>query len=133
MWKRLRIIASTGLIVLLMLVFAAGCAQKDTGTDMGHEPGEPVPTVEKETDVPNPYHTFVPTEFVKSIVSDNLLLEESPDDVLLIDARPKRARYDRGHIPTAVNLPNSDFEERAEEVLPEDKSTLLVFYCMSPG
>ncbi len=133
MWKRLRIIGSTGLIMLLMLVFAAGCAQKDAGTDMGYEPGEPVPTVEKETDVPNPYHTFVPTEFVKSIVSDNLLLEEPPDDVLLIDARPKRARYDRGHIPTAVNLPNSDFEERADEVLPEDKSTLLVFYCMNPG
>jgi rhodanese-related sulfurtransferase len=89
--------------------------------------------VEKETDVPDPFHTFVPTEFVESIVSDNLLLEDPPEDVLLIDARPKRARYDRGHIPTAINLPNSDFKERADEVLPEDKSKLLVFYCMNPG
>lgn len=133
MTKRLQLIGSAGLIVLLMLVFAAGCAPKDAGTKMGYEPGEPVPTVEVETDVPNPFHTFVSAEFVKSIVSDNMLREEPSDDVLLIDARPKRARYDRGHIPTAVNLPNSDFEDRAKEVLPEDKSTLLVFYCMNPG
>lgn len=133
MLKRLQWFGLAGLIALFMLVFAAGCAPKDAGKDMSYEPGEPVPTVEKETDVPNPFHTFVPTEFVKSIVSDNLLMQDPPDDVLLIDARPKRARYDRGHIPTAVNLPNSDFEEMADEVLPEDKSTLLVFYCMNPG
>ena len=133
MLKRLQWIGLAGLIALLMLVFAGGCAQKGAGKDMGYEPGESVPTVEKETDVPDPFHTFVPTEFVESIVSDNLLLEDPPEDVLLIDARPKRARYDRGHIPTAINLPNSDFKERADEVLPEDKSKLLVFYCMNPG
>ena len=145
MWKRLRIIGSTGLIVLLMLVFAAGCAQKDAGTDMGYEPGEPVPTVEKETDVPNPYHTFVPTEFVKPIVSDNLrsvdlvaryggeefvvvMPETRGDQAMEVAERLRRCVAEAAFHPSQLDQPlpvtisigvaaTTDPEEMAEDVL----------------
>lgn len=118
------------LLLALVLFLAAGCAKQAPETDSAYAPGESIPEVEAETDVPNPFHTFVDTEFVKGIVCDNLLREEPREDILLIDARPKRSRYDRGHIPTAISLPESEFEEK-KHLLPEDKSTLLVFHCMS--
>ncbi len=51
------------------------------------------------------------------------------DGVLLIDARPAARKYDLGHIPTAVNIPDSQFDKLAPILLPPDKAMLLVFYC----
>jgi rhodanese-related sulfurtransferase len=49
-------------------------------------------------------------------------------DMIVVDSRPKRTKYDKGHIPTAISVPDSQFEKLSEQ-LPEDKSKLLVFYC----
>jgi len=122
-----------GLLLALALIISAGCVKEEPRAVAGYEPGQPIPTVEMETDVPNPFHTFVSTDFVKSIVCDNLVRLEPREDVVLIDSRPKRPRYDRGHIPTAVSLPDSEFEELASQVLPADKSALLIFHCMNPA
>ncbi len=119
-------------VLLLAAMLLAAGGVKATGIQ-AYEPGEHIPTVEAETDVPDPYHTFVSTDFVESVVSEELLREDPRREVKLIDSRPKRSRYDRGHIPTAVSLPDREFEEMADEVLPQDTSTLLVFYCMNPG
>ncbi len=121
MYQRIPKLALPGLILALALFLAAGFTKAEPWNVTGYEPGQPIPTVEVETDVPNPFHTFVGIDFVKPIVADNLLRVEPRDDVMLIDARPKRPRFDRGHIPTAVSLPDGEFEERADEVLPEDK------------
>lgn len=32
-----------------------------------------------------------------------------PEDVMIIDARPKRSKYDKGRIPMAVSIPDSQF------------------------
>ena len=47
----------------------------------------------------------------------------------LIDSRPAARRYDIGHIPTAINLPDTQFEKLAPTLLPADKATPLIFYC----
>ncbi len=133
MFKRFGTHTLAGLFLALTLVFGQAALKQAPLAEAGYVPGEAIPTIEVETDVPKPFHTFVSTGFVKSIVSENLVLQEPRQDVMIVDARPKRPRYDRGHIPTAVSLPDSEFEERAHEVLPEDKSTLLIFYCMNPG
>jgi rhodanese-related sulfurtransferase len=52
--------------------------------------------------------------------------------VMLIDSRPAARKYDLGHIPTAVNIPDSAFDKLAPTLLPADKATLLVFYCDGP-
>jgi rhodanese-related sulfurtransferase len=49
--------------------------------------------------------------------------------VVLIDSRPKKRKYDKGHIPGAISLPDTEFEQKSAAVLPEDKSTPLIFYC----
>ena len=51
------------------------------------------------------------------------------EGVLLIDSRPAVRKYDLGHIPTAVNIPDTQFDKLAPTLLPADKSMLLVFYC----
>ena len=48
--------------------------------------------------------------------------------VMIIDSRPAARQYDPGHIPGAVSIPDSQFEKQVSK-LPEDKSTLLLFYC----
>ena len=53
------------------------------------------------------------------------------EDVLIIDSRPKRAKYDKGYIPTAINIPDTKFAKMADK-LPQKKDTLLIFYCQGP-
>lgn len=49
-------------------------------------------------------------------------------NLVMIDSRPKRKKYDKGHIPTALSIPDSQFAKMQDQ-LPADKSTPLVFYC----
>ncbi len=53
-------------------------------------------------------------------------------DVMIIDSRPAARKYDTGHIPGAVNIPDTQFDELAPKMLPPDKSMLLIFYCEGP-
>ena len=52
-------------------------------------------------------------------------------DLVLVDSRPKRKKYDKGHIPTAISIPTSQFDKYKDQ-LPEDMSKALVFYCGGP-
>jgi rhodanese-related sulfurtransferase len=54
------------------------------------------------------------------------------DDVTIVDARPTARKYDIGHIPTAINLPDSQFDQLAPKLLPQDKARLVIFYCDGP-
>lgn len=48
--------------------------------------------------------------------------------VMIIDSRPAARQYDPGHIPGAINIPDSQFDKQTGK-LPADKATLLLFYC----
>jgi rhodanese-related sulfurtransferase len=69
------------------------------------------------------FHSIVDVDFVMANVKVPM-----PEDVMIIDARPKRAKYDKGHIPMAVSIPDSQFDKMTD-MLPADKNALLVFYC----
>lgn len=47
---------------------------------------------------------------------------------LLVDSRPAARRYDIGHIPTAINIPDTQFDKHVG-LLPADKNALIIFYC----
>ena len=49
-------------------------------------------------------------------------------DVTIIDSRPNR-KYSAGHVPTALTMPDLKFDDMAAGLLPEDKSSMLIFYC----
>ena len=72
------------------------------------------------------FHDIVDVEFVQKYVKVPM-----PEDVMVIDARPKRSKYDKGHIPLAVNIPDTKFDKMTDK-LPENKNTLLIFYCGGP-
>ena len=69
------------------------------------------------------YGKLVDVEFVKQNVDI-----PPKKGVMLIDSRPVARQYDPGHIPGAISIPDSKFDEMAGG-LPQDKSTLLIFYC----
>ena len=69
------------------------------------------------------YGKLVDVEFVKQNVDI-----PPKKGVMLIDSRPVARQYDPGHIPGAISIPDSKFDEMAGS-LPQDKSTLLIFYC----
>jgi rhodanese-related sulfurtransferase len=49
-------------------------------------------------------------------------------DMVIVDSRPKRKKYDKGHLPGAISIPDSQFDKLKGE-LPQDKEKLVVFYC----
>ena len=48
--------------------------------------------------------------------------------LFIVDCRPRESGYNKGHVPTAISLPVSKFNE-LNGLLPRDKSIPLVFYC----
>ncbi len=54
--------------------------------------------------------------------------ELAKNQLIIVDARPKKAKYDKGYIPTAISIPDSKFDELKGK-LPADKNMLLIFYC----
>lgn len=53
---------------------------------------------------------------------------DSQADMVVIDSRPKRKKYDKGHLPGAISIPTTQFDSMTDQ-LPQDKDKLLVFYC----
>ena len=58
----------------------------------------------------------------------SLIKELDENQTIIVDSRPKKPKYDKGHIPSAISLPDSQFE-KLQGKLPLAKSTPLIFYC----
>ena len=52
---------------------------------------------------------------------------DQPGKVLIVDTRPEK-EYRQAHIPTAINVPSSQFES-IKNHLPQDKVMPIIFYC----
>lgn len=72
------------------------------------------------------FHDIVDVNFVMQHVSVPM-----KENVMIIDARPKRAKYDKGHIPGAISIPHSQFDKMTAQ-LPASKDALLIYYCQGP-
>jgi rhodanese-related sulfurtransferase len=73
------------------------------------------------------YTKLVDHDFVKQYA-----VIPARNDVMIIDSRPAARKYDVGHIPGAINIPDTQFDTLAPKLLPADKSMLLIFYCEGP-
>ena len=73
------------------------------------------------------FHDLVDAKFVKAHLSVPM-----PENVMLVDARPYKGKYAKGHISGAVSLPWSQFDKK-KDMLPAEKDTLLIFYCEGPN
>jgi rhodanese-related sulfurtransferase len=72
------------------------------------------------------FHTIVDVDFVNQHVTI-----PPPEGVMIIDSRPFKPKYYKGHIPTAISIPDSQFDKMTDK-LSQDKNTLLIFYCEGP-
>ena len=59
---------------------------------------------------------------------DYVAAQLATNKVVLVDARPKKAKFDKGHIPAAISIPDSEFD-KLQGKLPADKNMMLIFYC----
>lgn len=109
---RLTKISALSFVLCLILAFTFGCA----GTQKTAEP------VKADWQ----FHDIVDVAFVQSYGTVPQL-----EGVMIIDSRPYKPKYANGHIPTAINIPGSQFDKMTDK-LPEDKNTLLIFYCGGP-
>jgi rhodanese-related sulfurtransferase len=103
------------LIAVVSLILSAGIIGCST------TPKE-TPVAEQE-DTSWKYHDIVDVNFVMDHIQVPM-----PEDVMIIDARPKQAKYDKGHIPGAVSMPDTYFDKHVDK-LPANKDALLIFYC----
>ena len=65
-------------------------------------------------------YAAVSVEYVAKQVESNA--------AMVIDSRPKKPKYDKGHIPSAISIPDSQFA-KLQGKLPRDNKTQLIFYC----
>jgi 3-mercaptopyruvate sulfurtransferase SseA len=72
------------------------------------------------------FHDIVDVAFVQPYAT-----VPQPEGTTIIDSRPYMPKYAEGHIPTAVNIPDSQFDKMTDR-LPKDKNSLLIFYCGGP-
>jgi hypothetical protein len=110
---KLKRMVTLSIFLAIVMVVGFGCATT---------PKETVPVKAEEAQDWR-FHDVVEVEFVKQHVTIPMSQE-----VMLIDSRPKRSKYDKGHIPMALSIPDSQFEKMVDK-LPKDKDTLLISYC----
>ena len=65
-------------------------------------------------------YAAVSVEYVADQIATN--------QVMVVDSRPKKAKYDKGYIPSAISIPDSEFE-KLKGKLPAALDTPLIFYC----
>lgn len=110
---KLKRMVALSIFLAMVMAISIGCAT----------PQKEVAPAKAEASQDWMFHDIVDVKFVQQHVKVPL----SPA-VMLIDARPTRTKYDKGHIPMAVSIPDSQFEKMVDK-LPEDKNTLLIYYC----
>ena len=65
-------------------------------------------------------YAAVSTEYVARQLEAN--------ETIVVDSRPKKPKFDKGHLPSAISIPDSQFE-KLQGKLPRDNDTPLIFYC----
>jgi len=107
--------------VFMLTIVAVMAVTMSLGWSTALKAAEPAKT---EVKADWKFHDIVSMDFVKQHVK----IPKTDDTVMIIDSRPYEPKYVKGHIPTAVSIPHTKFDELKGN-LPEDKNTLLIFYC----
>ena len=110
---RIKQLTATSVMLCLIMVLALGCATTTPAPE----------TAKTDTAADWKFHSIVDVDYVMKHVTVPMA-----EDVMIIDARPKRPKYDKGHIPMAVSIPDSQFDKMTAK-LPANKDALLIFYC----
>lgn len=106
--------------ILLSIIVAVMAVTMNFGWNAALKAAEPAKTGAKAE---WKFHDIVSVNFVQQHVKI-----PKTDSVMIIDSRPYKPKYVKGHIPTAVSIPHTKFDQLKGK-LPKDKNALLIFYC----
>ena len=113
---RFQKVSAISLIFGLALVLGVGYATTALASD----------TAKKAEPSDWKFHDIVDLAFVQQYAK-----LPQPEATMIIDSRPYKPKYAKGHIPTAVSIPHTQFDKMTDK-LPADKTALLIFYCGGP-
>ena len=113
---RFQKVSAISLMLGLALVLGMGYANTALASDTA-KTGEPSDWK---------FHDIVDLAFIQQYAK-----LPQPEGTMIIDSRPYKPKYAIGHIPTAVSIPDTQFEKMTDK-LPADKNALLIFYCEGP-
>ena len=113
---RLQKMSAVSLILCFAIVIGIGYASSSLASD----------TAKSEASADWKFHDIVDVAFVQQYAK----LPQT-EGVMIIDSRPYKPKYAKGHIPTAVSIPHSQFDKMTDK-LAADKTALLIFYCGGP-
>lgn len=63
-----------------------------------------------------------------AITAEQVATQIANNKSIIVDSRPQKPKFDKGHIPTAINIPYSQFDVLKGK-LPRDLETPIIFYC----
>lgn len=63
-----------------------------------------------------------------AITVEQVAAQIDANDTLIVDSRPKITKFDKGHIPSAISIPFSQFDALKGK-LPRELTTPIIFYC----
>jgi rhodanese-related sulfurtransferase len=67
-------------------------------------------------------------EYVKDRLGDGTVKNSK---IILIDARPEK-RFEQGHIPTSINIPDTQVDKYIGQLATKSKDAEIVTYCQGP-
>lgn len=99
------------LFLLVLCLVTSACTKADT-----------VKEKETTTEETEAVYENITAEEAKKIM-------DTKEDYVILDVR-EQSEFDEGHIEGAMLIPHGEIENKAEEIIP-DKNTLLLVYCRS--
>ncbi|MGA1845635.1 rhodanese-like domain-containing protein [Deferribacter abyssi] len=109
-------------LIVAFSLFFTGCAKQAQKPEITKTPKKSVAEQVKEAGF-----DIVDYSYVKKLVGNGL---RKFNKVVIIDARPER-KYDAGHIPGAINIPDTKFNQYMKQLkkLNITNNTLIITYC----
>ena len=108
------------LILVMSCVFLAGCGEaRSIGIIGGADGPTAIYVTEKGEE---PMYQQITAEDAKKIM-------DSGEEHIILDTR-EQDEFDAGHIPGAILIPYTEIENKAEELMP-NKDSLILVYCRS--
>ena len=107
-------------ISVVFCIFLTACGDDTNIGIIGGADG-PTSIIVAEKGVKAMYQQITPEEAKK--------IMDSCEEFIILDTR-EQDEFDEGHIPGAILLPYTEIEDKAEKMLP-DKDTQILVYCRS--
>ncbi len=114
---------------LVLLTFSA-CSKSTTDTSSTTDASTTTATNGASTTTTSENTTQVDTlthQTISAVTAKEMI--DKDDSIIILDVRTKD-EFDEGHIKNALLLPDTEVEDKAQELLPDKDATILI-YCRS--